>query len=137
ACRQQVKITRTIDSQTASGVVAGTVLDPTGAVVPNASVTLIDTRTNKTRIAKTSDNGQFQFTGVDAGSYRLVIKTTGFKDLVMKGLKLDARETANVEATLLLDFTTMTVGIVALADDEFQSGKLRLSGEMLRKLPIR
>jgi hypothetical protein len=41
----------------------------------------------------------------------------------------------SVFPTLLLDFSTMTVGIVALPDDEFESGKMRTSGETLRKRP--
>jgi hypothetical protein len=135
-----VKITRTVsDSMIENGTVAGTILDPVGAVVASAGITLVDVGSKKSREVKSDDNGHFQFSGVVPGVYRLEVKMAGFKDLVVKQLKISARETARVEATLLLDGTTMTVGILVSGPGDIdisEPGRMTISGEAIRKLPI-
>ena len=59
-------------SQSAStGTVAGTVTDPSGAAVADATVTLTDKATNNPRVASTNENGRFILVDVPAGTLRL------------------------------------------------------------------
>ena len=65
-------------SQSAStGTVAGTVTDPSGAAVADATVTLTDKATNTTRAASTNENGRYILVDVPAGYLRFHGKQTG------------------------------------------------------------
>ncbi|MDE1160699.1 MAG: carboxypeptidase-like regulatory domain-containing protein [Acidobacteriaceae bacterium] len=65
-------------AQAANGSVSGSVSDASGALVPNAAVTLTDTSTNLSRSMKTNGEGIYSFANVSAGSYRLLIGKPGF-----------------------------------------------------------
>jgi hypothetical protein len=64
---------------TLSSTVTGTVTDPSGAVVPNATVEIRDPTNNATRSATTGETGQYIFTNVAPGSYQISAKAQGFK----------------------------------------------------------
>src|ERR1700674_3414289 len=63
---------------TDTGTIAGTVSDPSGAVVPGVNVTLTDTATNNSRTAKTNDSGRYVFASVTPGMYNLTFAKEGF-----------------------------------------------------------
>jgi hypothetical protein len=63
---------------TDTGTVAGTVSDPSGAVVPGVTATLTDTATNISRTEKTNDAGRYVFTNVTPGIYNLTFAKDGF-----------------------------------------------------------
>src|SRR5262245_40417331 len=56
----------------------GTVTDPNGAVIANASVTLSNPETEEQRRATTGDDGQYVFTDVEPGKYHVKIEAPGF-----------------------------------------------------------
>ena len=62
-----------------TGNIQGTVSDTTGAVIPNASVTLTDEATHVSRTTKTSGAGVYLFPGVPIGTYDLNVSASGFK----------------------------------------------------------
>src|SRR5580693_7249534 len=62
-----------------TGIVVGTVTDPSGAAVPEATVTLTDTSTNSARTATTNESGRFNFSNVQPGNYNLTISKAGFR----------------------------------------------------------
>src|SRR5215469_18152749 len=65
--------------QTSTGEVNGTVTDPSGAVVPSASVKLINQATNiETRVSP-NQNGYFTFVNVAPGNYVIKVEAQGFK----------------------------------------------------------
>jgi len=61
-----------------AGTVAGTVVDPNNAVVPNANVTIANPVTGYTRSAVTSQDGTFRFDNVPPNSYQISISASGF-----------------------------------------------------------
>ncbi len=63
---------------TSTGTIAGTVTDPSGAVVNGATVTLTDTGTKSARQATTNDAGRYIFVDVPPGAYDLSIAKQGF-----------------------------------------------------------
>src|SRR5260370_20732630 len=67
-------------SQTSKGAVAGSVTDPIGAAVPNASVVLTQKETSAQRETATNGAGIYRFEGVNLGTYNLLIKPQGFRD---------------------------------------------------------
>ena len=69
--------------------VLGTVTDATGAAVPGASITLVDTRTNTPYYAKTSSDGAYRIPDVAPGpGYSLSVKKDGFQVFVVNSLYL-------------------------------------------------
>ena len=63
-------------AQQAAGTVSGTVVDETGGVLPGATVTLSGPGVSKTAV--TGSDGEYRFTGVPAGSYKLTVTMAGF-----------------------------------------------------------
>ena len=76
-----------------SATVVGTVTDPTGAVVPNATVTLMNTATNVAAHATTNAEGAYYIPFQPAGTYTLTIDGTGFKKYVQIGIVLEIGQT--------------------------------------------
>ncbi|HYK36076.1 carboxypeptidase-like regulatory domain-containing protein [Alloacidobacterium sp.] len=61
-----------------SGTVSGTVTDPTGAVVPAATISIRNAVSQYERTTATNQAGFFQFTNVPFNSYQLTVTMTGF-----------------------------------------------------------
>jgi hypothetical protein len=75
-----------------SAALSGTVLDPSGAVIPNAKVTLTNEATGEEQTVVSSDEGGYRFTLLRAGTYALRFEAAGFKTLVNNGITLQANE---------------------------------------------
>src|ERR1039458_6471597 len=67
--------------------VAGTVTDPTGAVVPNAQVTLHSLQTGIELKNSTNSSGIYRFNGIGPGSYQVTVEAAGFAGKVIKDRK--------------------------------------------------
>src|SRR6266566_2756789 len=76
-----------------TGALTGTVSDPTGGVVPGATVVLTSTETNQARTATTGTEGTYKFSLLPPGSYRVRFSATGFKTSEVSAV------TVNVTAT--------------------------------------
>ena len=66
-------------AQTATGTVLGTITDPTGAVVPQATVELANERMGFTRSMTTNADGSYEFRALLPGTYTVVATAAGFK----------------------------------------------------------
>ena len=76
-------------AQVESGTIAGTVSDATGAVIPNAAVTVTNTASNVKRTVQTSGTGSYYIVGLEPGTYQVSFASGQFKPF-----------TANVEITV-------------------------------------
>jgi hypothetical protein len=83
-------------AQVSTGSLSGTVVDATGAVVSDATVTLTNEGNSAKQQATTSASGGFRFTFLSVGRYDLEITKTGFRGLKSPGISVDA----NIEHTL-------------------------------------
>src|SRR5690349_19111915 len=77
-------------AQTVTGTVSGTIVDPSGAVISGATVTLLNERTGDARKAITSDEGRFVFSAVQPEIYTLKVTMQGFESLEQKRIVLSA-----------------------------------------------
>jgi len=69
-----------VSAQTLSSAnVAGTVTDPSGAVVPGATVMVVDTSTNEARTTQTNKAGHYEFVGLRVGVYTITADAKGFR----------------------------------------------------------
>lgn len=100
-------------AQTSRGTVSGTVTDPTGAVIANANVTLINTQTNVERTTTTNEEGIYRFEAVDVAAHTLKVTATGFGEISKTNIDVKANQTAEVNAqmapagqTVIVDVTT-------------------------------
>ncbi len=73
-------------SQTGTGTVSGTVVDPTGAVIPGAKVTLTQEATREVRDATTDATGEFVFAAIRPGTYTVLIEKPGMQSYRRTGL---------------------------------------------------
>jgi hypothetical protein len=87
-------------AQQTLGGIAGTVTDPSGGVVPGATVAIIGDQTKLTRTLQTSENGSYDFVNLPIGSYTVTITHTGFQSLNVPSIQVQANRTATVNATL-------------------------------------
>jgi hypothetical protein len=78
--------------QSSSGVISGRVVDSTDLAVLKASVTLANLATGDIRSLETDASGEFVFTSVQPGTYKLLVKAEGFKNLEKTGLALSSSD---------------------------------------------
>jgi hypothetical protein len=93
--------------------ILGTITDATGAVVPNANVTLTDLGTNEKRTVQTNASGDYSFTLLPVGHYSIDVKATGFKESITKDLAVEAGDRARSDAHLELGSENQTVTVEA------------------------
>jgi len=91
----------------------GTATDSTGAVVPNASVKLVNTEAGVSRTAVTNGSGIFNFTGLRIGHYTLTITAPGFKVSTTSGIVLNVAQTLEEDVVLQVGSTGQTVSVEA------------------------
>src|SRR5579871_1400984 len=70
----------------ASGDIKGSVTDPTGAVLANATVTVTDAEKGVKRSASTDSSGQYQVTGLLPATYQVSAQISGFDTELHKGI---------------------------------------------------
>ena len=97
----------------ATGAIAGTVRDQTGAIVPAAEVTVRNVATNETRQVPTQTNGSFVVPLLPPGDYALEVRMGGFAPLTRAGIRVNVTETANLTLELQLEGVTDTVQVSA------------------------
>jgi len=97
----------------AGGSLLGTLRDPSGAAIPRARLTLINTGL-KTEFNATSDaQGFYAFPTLAVGRYDLTIEATGFKTQKKRNLTVDADAALRVDTVLELGLQSDTVTVIA------------------------
>ncbi len=91
----------------------GVLTDPTGAVVPNAKVNLIDAVSGSTRDTVTDSAGFYNFASVPVGSYNLTVSAGGFKDYKASNIALGGGEHRSVNVALSVGTADQTVAVNA------------------------
>jgi len=103
-----------LEAQTTTSLI-GTVTDKSGAAVPNAQVTALNTGTNLMRTAESNSAGEYRFDFLPVGVYDVGISAQGFKKTVQKAVTLEINVTARVDATLDVGAITEEVNVTAAA----------------------
>ncbi|MGE0452728.1 MAG: carboxypeptidase regulatory-like domain-containing protein [Vicinamibacteria bacterium] len=87
-------------TQATTGVIEGSVLDESGAVVPGATVTLTNLGTNLERSVTSDQDGRFRGLLLPLGPYRVAVSMPGFATLVREGIDLAVGQAVNLRLTL-------------------------------------
>jgi hypothetical protein len=102
-------------AQTPTAVVNGTVVDTSGAAVPDARVTVVNQETNVASTKNTSADGSFAIINLLPGSYTLTAEKAAFKKLALPVFNLDVNQTLTQKLVLQVGSTTETVTVSAEA----------------------
>ena len=111
-------------AQTVNGVIAGTVTDPSGAVVPNVRVTATNTGTGISQTTTTGAQGEYRFPLVPPGTYVVQFEANGFATQKATGVVVQASQT--VPFSVKLSVASMLLVPMSLT---------RLSGLELPAIP--
>ncbi|MDQ2840694.1 MAG: carboxypeptidase regulatory-like domain-containing protein [Acidobacteriota bacterium] len=102
-----------LNAQRALGGITGTVKDPAGAAVPDATVTAREITTNLTVTAPTKSNGSFSFPDLPIGTYEVSFSKTGFEKETHPQIVVEANRTATVNGSLQVGKQSITVEVNA------------------------
>jgi hypothetical protein len=98
-----------------AGTVRGTVTDPSGAVIPNATIHLTNLMSGLDRSATTNALGQFEVANVPFNSYRVAVSANGFAPL-LQNLALRSSVGTNLKLVLQIAGASSTVTVEAGGD---------------------
>lgn len=102
-------------AQLYTGSVAGLIQDATGAVVPNASVTLIDSEKGLKYPATTDSSGRFVLRSLPPSTYNIRVEAAGFRPEVQTGIVITVNQNLTLNISLQVGQTTEVIDVSAVA----------------------
>ena len=120
-----------------NATIDGNVVDSTGAVVANATVTLIDNGTGVKREASANSVGAFHFGNLGAGTYTMNATAKGFQNYTKSGIEVHVAQHLEENAALTVGSESQTVSVEADAlqvQTETSEVSTLISGEQVRQL---
>lgn len=102
-----------VAQSTGGSTITGTVTDPNGAVVPNATVEVRDRETNAVRSTTTNTNGLYTFTNVPPGTYSISAKAQGFKTASVASVRVEVGRSLSANIAMEVGQLEQTVEVKA------------------------
>jgi hypothetical protein len=102
-------------AQLYTGSLTGVVTDPTGSVIPGATITLTDVAKGFNYKATTDSTGRYLLRPLPPANYELTVQATGFRTAVRAGIVLDVNQDAAVDVVVQISTTTTAVEVTAAA----------------------
>ncbi|MDQ3130653.1 MAG: carboxypeptidase-like regulatory domain-containing protein, partial [Acidobacteriota bacterium] len=131
-----------VNAQNNKGSVVGTVLDPNGALVPNAKIVITNNANGASREVTSDESGEFAITNLDPGNYKITVDGGGFKTLVLASVTVEtnARVPIDVSFTEVAGSGDNTVLVTAdgapLVESETSVRGDIITGREVTDLPI-
>ncbi len=120
--------------------VTGVVVDPTGAIIPDATVTLTNEAMKVDFVTQTTSTGNYVFDSVQVGTYTVTVEKPGFKKFVSTGNTVNINQPATVDVSLTVGEVSDVVQVTSSAEQvqTASSGNLGNTVEQvtLTSLPI-
>jgi hypothetical protein len=117
-------------AQTITGRIDGRVVDSSGAVLPGATITIVNTGTGLTTTQVTDDNGTYTATNLPVGAYTVSAELEGFRRAQRTGLQLGADGRLSADFSLGVGQLTESVQVQAVTGEAVN----RTSGEVARTI---
>jgi outer membrane receptor protein involved in Fe transport len=102
-------------AQDVTARIDGQVVDPAGAVVINATVTLTNTKTGEIKTVESNNSGNYTLAQIQPGIYDLSVKAQGFKEYLSKGLELSVNDRKTINIPLETGAVSESVTVTAEA----------------------
>jgi len=122
-----------------TGTISGIVTDPSGAVVPAASVVALEKHTGVQQTTTTDSRGFYSFPQLSIGEYEVTIRKEGFKPYKQTGLVIDINTALRVDATLQVGAVTQEVTVsstaVQVSTTSTQLGEV-ITGTKISTIPL-
>src|SRR5215203_5360351 len=122
------------------GSLEGTVRDPQGAVVQNATVTARNLATNATKTAVTNEDGQYRILQLQPGFYEVKATGPNFKQSVIESIQVQVGQTAAGDIALEVGVATETVTVAAGGEAQIERTDNTVSGvvgtRQIENLPL-
>ena len=137
SCKQQVTIARTQSDK--EGGFTGTLVDPNGAMVAGARITIVDRKSNSSFETTSDQEGRFRIPVGTSRTYDLIVELPGFTKLEVPQLAVAAKETVTLTLVLAPATTTVLVGLIGIEpmiDISRPGGTTIITREMIERLPI-
>ena len=93
-------MTPIVYSQTATGRIVGTVTDPTGAVIPNATITVVDEKTGQERKGTADTIGYYVISNLAPSTYKITAQGSGLGPTELTGIPLSVGQERHVNIIL-------------------------------------
>ncbi|HEY3743994.1 MAG TPA: TonB-dependent receptor, partial [Bryobacteraceae bacterium] len=121
------------------GSVVGTVNDPSGSVIPGATVTLINKDTGLSREDKTDAGGRFSFTNVSPGKYDVKVGSTGFKTFTATDIDVTPNTVSRIDPRMdvgqISDQVTVEANAVVLQTEKADTHGV-IESAQITQMPI-
>ena len=126
-------------AQAVTGSLVGTVSDSTGAVAPNAKVTLTEMQTGISRVTNSNQSVNYSFTNLSAGPYRVEVELAGFRKAVRNGNDILVNSTVRADIELQTGQVNESIDVTAeaavLQTDRSDTGR-KIETRMLADMPL-
>lgn len=128
------------NAQTSRGTVTGTILDPTGAVIAGAHVTLTAVETGVRLSTNSNDAGVYRFDAVDPGTYDLTVSLPGFRTYLSSRVGVEANRATTIDPTLEVGPAETRIEVsgesseILIKDSPLRGGNFQTSE--VRNLPL-
>lgn len=122
-----------------SGRLEGTVVDPSGAVLPNATVTARNQATGIPETQKTGFDGHFVFLYLVPGTYDVLVEKAGFRNVLYKDVAINVGMTANIRPQMTLgkvESVVTVTGAPALVDPMQSAMSTVVDQQSIASLPL-
>lgn len=103
-------------AQVSTARLEGTVMDESGAVIPGATVTAVNNRTQTSAATQTDQYGRFVFASLPNSTYTLTVEAKGFRKAQLTNIELNASATVNEIIRLEVGSVTETVTVEAASE---------------------
>ncbi|CAN5675224.1 TonB-dependent receptor [soil metagenome] len=124
---------------TVTGGISGKISDPQGAIVPNATVTVTNTGTNKTETVNATEDGTFRVANLQPGTFAVEVTSTGFSTFKQENIVVEVGKTTSLDIPLSVQGATATVEVTAEApviNTTDNSNSTNINQTSINELPI-
>src|SRR5258706_2175420 len=127
------------NAQTFRGAINGTVTDPSGGSVPNATVKATETATGIDHATVTTSDGAFAFQDMPLGLYKVTVTATGFPAYTVDKVEVVAGQIYTLQVKLKLEQQATTVEVSAAAlvlDTTTQTQTMTIPDNVVQNIPL-